>query len=195
MDVIITLLLVATIFYAIKLSKHLDTFRSNRADMEHLIRELSSQITRAQEGISVLDDLATSRGDELRRSIHKAQAIIDELQLVTDAGDSLASRLENLATRTRTGGDAGVSKETEFLAPQRREARYEDTLRHKENDEDVIARAPARKEPFFAIRDPDFGGEGEEGGLGEDDDSSEFLSQAERDLARALEIKQTKRKP
>ena len=100
-DILITVLLAATIYFAIKLSRHLDIFRSNRADMENLIRELSMQITRAQEGISVLDELSAARGDELRSSIAKARGMIDELQLMTESADSLAQRLETMAIRNR----------------------------------------------------------------------------------------------
>jgi biopolymer transport protein ExbB/TolQ len=76
-DIVITCLLATTIFFAIKLSRHLDSFRSNRASMKNLIRELSGQITRAQEGISVLDELSANRGDELRASISKASELSD----------------------------------------------------------------------------------------------------------------------
>lgn len=188
-DILITGLLGATIFFAVKLSRHLDTFRSNRADMENLIRELSNQITRAQEGISVLDELATSRGDELRSIISKARGLSEELQLMTESGNSLASRLENLAVRNRElvdemdvralgmvypGSKAQASPAQSEPPPLRatRPARYEETLNR--------AKAETAADTIFSIRDPDF--EDEDSGV--DDDG--FSSQAERDLAEAL---------
>lgn len=199
-DILITGLLGATIFFAVKLSRHLDTFRSNRADMENLIRELSNQITRAQEGISVLDDLATSRGDELRSIISKARGLSEELQLMTESGNSLATRLENMAVRNRElveemdaralgmvypGGKAQSSSSSQASSSQAssreeatalratpRPARYEETLNR--------AKVESPADSIFSIRDPDF--EDEESGV--DDDG--FSSQAERDLAEAL---------
>ncbi|HOO52201.1 MAG TPA: DUF6468 domain-containing protein, partial [Alphaproteobacteria bacterium] len=104
-DLIIIAMLGATIFYAVRLSKHLSIFRSNRSEMERLIRELSMQITRAQEGISTLDEISSTTGDDLRKMVAKAQGLCDELSLMTEAGDSLAERLEKLATKNREIAD------------------------------------------------------------------------------------------
>lgn len=187
-DILITCLLAATIFFAVKLSRHLDSFRSNRANMENLIRELSSQITRAQEGISVLDELSSNRGDELRRSITKAQALSDELQLMTESANSLAEKLENMAIRNRTLIDEMDDKALGLVYPGAKTSapspvppltavktpRYEETL--------TKAKAEKVAEAFFAIRDPDFEADDDES----DNFDGEFSSQAERDLAEAL---------
>jgi hypothetical protein len=182
LDVLIILLLGVTIFYAFRLSRHLETFRSNRSEMERLIRELSTQITRAQEGISTLEETAGETGTELRNLVMRGKELSDELQLMTEAGNSLATRLESLATRNREiadeigqgtlnmvypGGKAPPAKPVEWPSPEKRGAAP------KTSDAD----SP------FAIRDPDFGAEGNGG---EGDDASGFGSQAERDLAAAL---------
>lgn len=191
-DIIVMALLAATIYYAIKLSRHLDSFRSNRSDMEQLIRELSKQITRAQEGITVLDDLASTKGDELRKYIARAQGLSDELQIITGSADALAERLEQLGTRNRSIVDTMERKAVDLVYPgvtQKiepepdtstnlkavRPARYEDTL----------AKAEKKKEDtsstFFSIRDADF-----EDNTDDMDSDDSLLSQAERDLADAL---------
>ena len=188
-DVIVMGLLATTIFYAVRLSRHLNSFRSNRADMEKLIRELSSQITRAQEGITVLDDLASTKGDELRKYISRAQALSDELQIITGSADSLAERLEHLATRNRAivddmeqtavdlvyPGQTKTVSQTPELKATRPAARYEDTLAKTEKPHEAGA-------GLFSIRDPDF----EEDGADDAHEKESFLSQAERDLADAL---------
>jgi hypothetical protein len=190
-DILITCLLAATIYFAIKLTRHLDSFRSNRADMENLIRELSTQITRAQEGISVLDDLSANRGDELRRIITKGQDLSDELQLMTESGNSLAQRLEIMAVRNREIVDEMDSKALSFVYPggkntsptppltATKPARYEETLSKADKAEKTA------ESPFF-IRDPDYDAEDDK--IFNDDG---FSSQAERDLADALK----RRKP
>lgn len=195
-DILITCLLAATIFFAVKLSRHLDSFRSNRANMENLIRELSNQITRAQEGISVLDELSSNRGDELRRSITKAQSLSDELQLMTESANSLAEKLEHMAVRNRSIIDEmddkamgliypGSSKQStqQPVAPlvAVKTPKYEETL--------IKAKAEKVAEAYFAIRDPDFDADNDadadddQNSFGSDDG---FASQAERDLAEAL---------
>lgn len=184
-DILVTCLLAATIFFAIKLSRHLDSFRSNRTTMENLIRELSGQITRAQEGISVLDELSANRGDELRSSITKAQSLSDELQLMTQSGNSLAERLESMAVRNRAIIDKMDEKALGLVYPGAKSSgqipvapmtatktpKYEETL--------TKAKAEKSSDAFFTIRDPDFED-------GQDEATDVFSSQAERDLAEAL---------
>lgn len=190
-DILITCLLAATIYFAVKLSRHLDSFRSNRSNMESLIRELSGQITRAQEGISVLDELSSNRGDELRRSIAKAQGLSDELELMTQSGNSLAEKLEAMAVRNRAIIDEMDDKALGLVYPGSKPSqsplaaptlsavktpKYEETL--------TKAKAEKVAEAFFAIRDPDFDAGDDD--VQDDDFSSEYSSQAERDLSEAL---------
>lgn len=168
LDIVILILLAATIFYAVRLTRHLNQFRSNRQDMERLIRELSMQITRAQEGVSTLDEVSRTMGDELRGSITKGRALADELTIITEAGNSLASRLENLATRNRSLADDISQRAVNLVYP---------------GDEPVPAekpeplRASRNDMPTFSIRDPEFM---------QDDD---FETEAERDLAAAMRRK------
>jgi signal transduction histidine kinase len=190
-DILITCLLAATIFFAVKLSRHLDSFRSNRSNMESLIRELSNQITRAQEGISVLDELSSNRGDELRRSITKAQGLSDELQLMTESANSLAERLENMAVRNRAIIDEMDDKALGLVYPAAKQTNFSQpvaplTAVKTPKYEETLTKAKAEKvaEAFFAIRDPDFEAEEDETNNSASDDR--FLSQAERDLAEAL---------
>lgn len=189
-DILITCLLGATIFFAVKLSRHLDSFRSNRSNMENLIRELSNQITRAQEGISVLDELSSNRGDELRRSIAKAQALSDELQLMTESANSLAERLENMAVRNRAIIDEMDDKALGLVYPGVKQSAPQAvaplTAIKTPKYEETLTKAKAEKvaDSFFAIRDPDF--EKDDVDHDQDDTQDSFTSQAERDLAEAL---------
>ena len=192
LDIIIIVMLAATIFYAVRLGKHLSVFRANRSEMERLIRELSTQITRAQEGISVLDDISSTQGDHLRQMVAKAQGLCDELEIMTQAGNSLAERLENLATKNRAIAENMEQSAIKTVYPGQKygrrsqekteedtaASRYEDSLPRAEKE-----RVVPSLEPSFAIRDPDY----------EDDEEvfdDDFMSKAERDLASALKKRQ-----
>ena len=174
MDVVIAALLVVTIFYAIRLSKHLDDFRSNRSAMERLIRDLSSQITRAQEGVTHLDDAARASGQELRKLIDKATGLTDELEIMTESGNKLAERLDSLASRNRDIADNMTHSAAKLTYPGTRAASMaaEKPTRQKEPEE-----VPTKS--FFSIRDKDFNDGAEDDGL----------SQSERALAAALRRK------
>jgi hypothetical protein len=163
LDILIIILLGATIFYAMRLSKYLEQFRSNRSDMERLIRDLSMQITRAQEGISTLDQLTKDNSDELRSLLIKGRGLADELQIMNEVGDNLASRLEMLSSSARMGAQE-QSRETGkpvFAAPTRQKAEP----------------AQTGASALFSIRDPDYD---------DDDDTKALSSKAEKELARAL---------
>jgi hypothetical protein len=163
LDILIIILLGATIFYAMRLSKYLEQFRSNRSDMERLIRDLSMQITRAQEGISTLDQLTKDNSDELRSLLIKGRGLADELQIMNEVGDNLASRLETLSSSARMGSQEQARETTKpvFAAPARQKAES----------------APVGASALFSIRDPDYD---------DDDDTKALSSKAEKELARAL---------
>ena len=171
MDIVITALLAATIFYALRLSKHLEAFRSNRADMERLIRDLTSQITRAQEGITTLDEVAKDSSDDLRKLVDRATGLSDELQIMTESGNKLAERLENLADKNRDIADHMSQTSVKLTYPGGKAP----VLSAEKRPEPPAA--PAKS--FFSIRDPDFEKEEEDDGL----------SQSERQLAAALRRK------
>jgi hypothetical protein len=175
LDLVIIALLGATIFYAMRLSRYLEQFRSNRADMERLIRDLSIQITRAQEGISTLDVLAKENADELRGLLNKGVALADELQLITQAGDSLANRLEQLSVRARTG-ESAPEPQPIFAAPPRKQKQADISV--PPQPAPAQTQASALSSALFSIRDPDFEEDDEEHGA--------LKSRAEKDLARAL---------
>ncbi|PZP53524.1 MAG: hypothetical protein DI586_10940 [Micavibrio aeruginosavorus] len=179
MDILITILLGATIFYALRLSKHLDAFRSNRSDMERLIRDLSSQITRAQEGITTLDDVAKESSDELRKLVDKATGLSDELQIMTESGNKLAERLENLATRNREISDHMSQTSVNLTYPGGKAPVFA-------AEKKVEAPTPEKSvaKSFFSIRDPDFSSAAED-----DDGDDNGMSQSEKQLAAALRRK------
>lgn len=177
MDVLIIVLLAATIFYAYRLSKHLNAFRANRSDMERLIRDLSTQITRAQEGITTLDDVAKDSSDELRKLVDRAVGLSDELQIITESGNSLATRLEALATKNKELSDQVVDRANNLIYPGGNAGVL--TARPEKSEPPP---APAKKS-FFAIRDRDYPSDD----ISDDDDG--LQSTSERQLAAALRRK------
>lgn len=192
-DILMSLLLGVTIFFAVRLNKHLSIFRSNRAEMERLIRELSTQITRAQEGISALDELSATRGDELRRLVAKGQGLHDELALMAESGNALAERLEKLAVKNREIAESIGQNTLNSVYPaasgSAAAAAEERSSRQKYGD--TLPRADKKRvtpslEPSFAIRDPDFEAEAEPEDDANTTESGGFLSKAERDLASIL---------
>lgn len=167
----ILVLLAATIFFAARLSLNLRDFRASRKDLDQLVRDLAAHVTRAEGAIAGMRETAQEAGRDLQEIVNEAKTLSEELQLMSEAGNSLAGRLEKLAERN--GRLAGLPPDDGFAAPSR-------------------AKEPAGG---FAIRDPEF-----EAGMGGDDtfagddeaDDGAFQSRAEKELFEALQGRQNK---
>ncbi len=163
---VIIVLLGATIVYAGRLSMHIKVFRDSRKDLDRLIKDLGKQIEKADASVAAMKAAARDSGKELQRQIDHGRALSDELQLMTESGNSLARRLEKGAERPKAPSKPAVKP-------------YEPPLKEKGMD---------RPAPSFAIRDPEFGRENEDQGLDEVAFHSDgnLHSRAERELYEAL---------
>lgn len=100
LDCAVIVLLVAVIFYAARLSLYLRDFRAGRKDMDRLIRELSSGIERADRAMAGLREAARDSGRDLQALINEAAALSEELQMMSEAGNNMARRLETVAEKS-----------------------------------------------------------------------------------------------
>ncbi len=162
LDVVIIGLLIATIIYAINLSRHLGRLRNSRAELETLIRGFNEAIARADIGVKGMKKAAAETGDGLQRNIDRAQKLRDELQLIVETGEALANRLDIAVSRKGSGPavDAGAAR-----APAR-EARTP-----------VAPEEPPARTPESPPRRPPAS------------DDRNGLSRAERELLEAMETR------
>ncbi|PWC75460.1 DUF6468 domain-containing protein [Azospirillum sp. TSH64] len=105
-DVVMVGLLAATIAYAIILNRQIIALRESRGEMAELIQGLNDAMGRAETGVRTLKKAAGDTGEDLQRTVIKAQALRDELQFMIEAGDTLANRLGGVGERDggRDGG-------------------------------------------------------------------------------------------
>ncbi len=97
-DLLVAVLLLATIVWAVRLDRRLKELRDGAGGMRALVGELSQATQRAEAAIAGLKDAARGSGAELARSAAKAEALREELTLLVGAGEGLADRL---AARSR----------------------------------------------------------------------------------------------
>ncbi|MCA8931940.1 MAG: hypothetical protein KDA49_05700, partial [Rhodospirillaceae bacterium] len=79
LDGLIVVLLVATIFYAVALSRRLASLRDNRKEMEVAVRRFVEASTRADASIKGLKRTADESGTSLQSLADRAQTLRDEL--------------------------------------------------------------------------------------------------------------------
>lgn len=194
LDGIILVLLMATIIYAARLSLYLRRFRDSKSDLESLITDLSKHITKADDALRSLNNAVEVSGKDLQSRMDRANQMYDELEMVVQSGDTMASRLEALAVKNRKILEGGHSdlEELERATSSKKGNDYDERLEgitRKVKEMDTSSSEPA---PMFSIRDPEVE-------RGETLDTSGFelqdddvLSEAERDLYASLKKKKSK---
>lgn len=105
LDVIVAILLGATIIYAIMLNKRIGQLRQSRDDLVKLIAAFNEATQRAEAGIPKLKRAAEEASGSLQERVEKAQSLRDDLAFMIERADAMANRLENAVRSTRS--DAG----------------------------------------------------------------------------------------
>ena len=121
LDIVVLCALAATIVYARKLSRQFGDMRADRKAFEKLIDAINSASARANIATQSLRDAAQHGSDTLQEKINAARALSDELEIVVEAGDHLAQRLETLARRSPTPAREAAPSTTETVTEPRRE--------------------------------------------------------------------------
>jgi hypothetical protein len=110
LDLLVVVMLGATIFYAAVLSRRLSQLRGDRGELQSAVRGLAEAAVKADASVKGMRATADEAGGRLQAQIDRAQGLRDELTFLIDAGESLADRLEQAASgsggQRRRGGDA-----------------------------------------------------------------------------------------
>lgn len=137
LDVIIVTLLGATIFYTIRLYNSLNSFRAHRDEFDSVITRLVSCIAQAEHAIKNLKDTGAKEAAHLEQMIRQSKALSEELQLVCEAGENMAKRLEDLAEKNRKIAqkfetNTSYSEKEIIRAPQVQKKEWEEVKIKKE---------------------------------------------------------------
>ena len=160
LDVIIIVLLAATIVYAVILNSRLAQLRDNRDDLARLVAAFNDATARAESGIPKLRRAAEEAGNALQERVEKAQTLRDDLAFMIERADSMAGKLENSVRQARDEvRPAAPAPAMPQVAPAR-----------------APRAAKAAEPPPPEPAEPDF-----------PDGSDDERSEAERELLRALQ--------
>lgn len=202
LDIVIMILLAATVFYAARLSMVMKTFRDGKHDLQRLIRDLAQHIDHAEEAAQGLRYSAETSGKKLQDVVNEARFLSDELRFMNESGDNLAARLEKLAERNRElvdllegAGGIGKMKVSPKEPPPVAARPRPQTAEPIPEKPDRIEKSEEGAFPSFFIRDKDFEDVAEsspEESWADGDDDKTFRSQAERELYEALKKKPRK---
>ncbi|MCB1720456.1 MAG: hypothetical protein KDI11_01705 [Alphaproteobacteria bacterium] len=170
MDFVVLAALVGTIYFAFRLSRSLDNFRKHRDEMKNLIAELTRNINDAKDAIDALKATGNIAANNMEDVLHDSRRMAEELKMINETSDHLASRLEKLASGASSFASRGAEEE------------YFDEPQAANTDRGPADTSP--EPPSFFIQDRDFNKESDE----------ELVSEAERELLQALQENKRTRK-
>ncbi len=94
LDGVVAVLLIATIVYCIVLYRQLSRVRNAQQEMHALIASFDHATSRAQAGIGELKRTNDEIVKSLQSEMSKGRILADELAILTESGNRLASRIE-----------------------------------------------------------------------------------------------------
>ncbi len=108
LEVVLVLLLAATMFHALRLERALGVLKRDRAVLEDLVASFNASTRQAEAGIDQLRVAADGAGRQMARQIDATVRLKDDLVFLLDRGERLADRLDSLVRAGRPlAADAG----------------------------------------------------------------------------------------
>jgi Domain of unknown function (DUF6468) len=101
LEIVLMVLLGATLFQAIRLERALGVLKRDRASLEALVVGFNTSTHQAESGIQRLRAAADGTGRQIESQMTKSVSLKDDLAFLTERGDRLADRLDGLVRTAR----------------------------------------------------------------------------------------------
>lgn len=97
----LAVLLLATLFYAVKLNRRIGELRRSRAELDEAVRRFAVAAADADRTMARLAELTTGQGRALQEAVKKAGGLVSDLDFLMERADATADRLEQAIAVTR----------------------------------------------------------------------------------------------
>jgi hypothetical protein len=101
LEIIVCILLAATIGYCASIDRRLRAMRTGQDGLRGLIDDLSTATEQAVGAIARLREAGNATGASLTEQVKRGRALADELSLMVEAGNGIADRLGGIETQRR----------------------------------------------------------------------------------------------
>ncbi len=101
LDILIAILLIATIAYAVMLNRRLSDLRKDQSELEELAQSFNDATLRAEESIHKLTGSADDMKRDVQDTLKKAEALRDDLNFLIDRAGVSADKLEESVRSNR----------------------------------------------------------------------------------------------
>ncbi|HET9019663.1 MAG TPA: DUF6468 domain-containing protein [Acetobacteraceae bacterium] len=102
LDLVLIVLLAATLFHALRLERALGVLKRDRAALEDLVAGFNTGTQQAEQGIARLREAADGAGRQIAKQLEAAQGLRDDLRFMIERGGTLADRLDGSVRAART---------------------------------------------------------------------------------------------
>ena len=102
LDIVIIVLLGATVIYCYQLSRKLTVLREGHAELQALIVKFDSAAARAESNLKSMKNIDLANVRTVSAANDKAGALADELSVMISAGDRVAGRIETVMREVRS---------------------------------------------------------------------------------------------
>lgn len=106
LDLVLSLLLGATLFHALRLERALGMLKRDRASLEDLVAGFNAATAQADSGVLRLREAADGAGQQIARQIDQAAALKTDLAFLAERGERLADRLDQQIRAVRAVTEA-----------------------------------------------------------------------------------------
>ena len=104
LDIVVSLLLVATCVYCFVLNRRLRVVREGQASLETAIAAFDLASRRAEESLARIEKDGATTGKALSAIIARADSIQEDLSVMVASGDRVAGRIETALGAARSAG-------------------------------------------------------------------------------------------
>jgi len=101
LDIVLVVLLTATLFHAVRLERALGVLKRDRTALESLVASFNASTRAAETGVERLHAATDGAGRHIQRQIDIATTLKDDLTFLVQRGEGLADRLDELVRATR----------------------------------------------------------------------------------------------
>jgi hypothetical protein len=149
LDILLVVLLTATLFHAIRLERALGVLKRDRTALEALVSSFNASTHAAETGVERLRAATDGAGRQIQRQIDIATTLKEDLTFMVQRGEGLADRLDELLRATRPALTLAEQPPSR-IAPASRTS-YAPQVEHRGGEEPKV-RSQAERDLLKALR-------------------------------------------
>lgn len=153
LDILIAILLIATIAYAVMLNRRLSQLRQDQSELEALANQFNDATLRAEESIHKLTGSADDMKRDVQDTLLKAEALRDDLNFLIERAGVSADKLEEKVRNNRPEPPAYSGKKVKdtVVPPSKDKPQAPVQQAEKEDEEEFKPKTDAERELLKAL--------------------------------------------